>query len=234
MGVQTSDRFRRGLGALALTSGVAVAASACIPTGTAAVPVPTTAPPAPPTTIDPAKIAPWPVMGAPRFTAEQLVAWYRSKRIVGATNTVPVEELARLFIEEGRIEGVAGDLAFVQAMIETGWLRFSQRMPASNNNFSGIGAVDGGTGSSAFDTPALGVRAQIQYLKAYATPNFSLSMLANPPVSSRLLAVANWVKGKGALWSNFGNGVWATDPNYATLMDKLYRDLAARYNVRVK
>jgi hypothetical protein len=91
-----------------------------------------------------------PVMGASRVSAAQLVAWYESKRISGARPAVPVATLAALFIEEGRIEGVAGDLAFVQAMVETGWLRHSDRVPPHFFNYSGIGAVDSGVGAARF------------------------------------------------------------------------------------
>lgn len=189
-------------------------------------PAPTTVPtaPAPPIPV-PAHLADTSVMGASRVTAEQLAAWYASKNIQGAQSPVPVAELARLFIEEGAAEGVAGDLAFVQAMLETGWLRFSARMPPANNNFSGIGAVDNGTGSAAFATPRIGVRAQIQHLRAYADPTVTVANLANPLESPRFGLVNP--KGKAPLWRQFGNGNWATDPQYAgkilTLYDALLR-----------
>ena len=49
-------------------------------------------------------------------------------------------------------EGVAGDLAFAQSIIETGYFNFSARVLPSYNNFSGLGAVDGGTGAATFAT----------------------------------------------------------------------------------
>jgi hypothetical protein len=173
-------------------------------------------------------------MGRPALSAEQLAAWYRSKKIVGATPTVTVDVLARLYIEEGFRAGVAGDIAFAQAMVETGWLRFSARVPGSYNNFAGIGAYDGGTGAASFATAQLGVRAHIQLLRAYADPYVTEATLGAPPVATNWKSIANWVDGKAPLWSNFGNGTWATSPDYAPLLDKLYRDAAAHAGVTVK
>jgi hypothetical protein len=85
-----------------------------------------------------------PVMGPARLTASQLANWFSRRQpqpagVYGATE--PVAALATYFIEEGALEGVAGDVAFVQSIIETGWFRFSGAVPGSKNNFAGIGAV---------------------------------------------------------------------------------------------
>ena len=69
-----------------------------------------------------------PVMGSARLSASQLVNWFNRRQpqptgVYGATE--PVEALVAYFIEEGAREGVAGDVAFVQSIIETGWFRFS-------------------------------------------------------------------------------------------------------------
>lgn len=168
------------------------------------------------------------------MTAEQLVSWYRSKAGTGATPSVPVEELARLYIEEGRVEGVAGDLAFVQAMIETGWLRFSARVPGAFNNFAGLMAYDGQTGAASFPTAQLGVRAHIQFLRAYGDAQVTADTLADPPVSPRWTVVLPAVRGIAPSWADFGNGVWASAPAYATLIDAMYRGLAAQAGVSVK
>ncbi|MCU1370197.1 MAG: Mannosyl-glycoprotein endo-beta-N-acetylglucosaminidase, partial [Ilumatobacteraceae bacterium] len=85
-----------------------------------------------------------PVMGRSRVTAAQLAGWFRSK---GKTSkaTVSIDALAAHYISEGADEGVAGDLAFAQSIVETGYFAFSTRVLPSYNNFSGLGAVDGGT-----------------------------------------------------------------------------------------
>ena len=108
---------------------------------------------------------------------------------------------------------MAGDLAFAQSIVETGYFTFSSRVPASFNNFSGLGAVDGGTGAASFPSAQIGVRAQIQHLRAYADPTVTTAKLAHPLVDPRFSLVSP--KGKAPTWEQFGNGIWATDPGYA-------------------
>lgn len=169
-------------------------------------------------------MATWPgptVMGPSRVSASDLTSWFNSKNS-GGSATVPVRQLAQMFIEEGAAEGVAGDLAFVQAMLETGWLRFSARMPRRHNNFSGLGAVDSGKSSEAFPSARIGVRAQIQHLRAYADPKVRPSRLAHRLVDTRFHYVP---KGRAQRWAVFGSGVWASSPRYGSDMLRLYADL---------
>ncbi|MGI9577080.1 MAG: glucosaminidase domain-containing protein [Microthrixaceae bacterium] len=162
-----------------------------------------------------------PVMGFTQATAADLAAWFHSKGS-GGSATVSVEALAEMFISEGAAENVAGDLAFVQAMVETGWLRFSGRMPHNHNNFSGIGAVDSGSSSAAFPDARTGVRAQIQHLRAYADPWVTSSDLAHPLVDPRFHMVS---RGTATTWAHLGNGNWATDPGYSSKIHRLHNDL---------
>ena len=160
-------------------------------------------------------------MAASRLSAAELTAWFSSRRITDARPPVPVSELARYFIEEGAREGVSGDVAFIQAILETGWFRFSERMPPEHNNFAGIGAVDGGFSSAVFPDARIGVRAQIQHLRAYADRTVTCSNFATPKVTPRCHLVTP--KGKTPNWADMGAGNWATDPGYATKIANLYR-----------
>ena len=186
--------------AAAVAASLAILAGACVPGG-----------------------APLPVMGSSKVNASQMAGWFNSKASGGGA-TVPVEVLAQQFLNEGEAEGVAGDVAFVQAMIETGWLRFSARMPVHHNNFSGIGAVDSGSSSAAFHSAEVGVRAQIQHLRAYADSSANVFTLNRPLVDPRFHLVN---KGVAPSWGHFGNGNWATDPGYAFKVHSLYAELQA-------
>jgi hypothetical protein len=167
------------------------------------------------------------VMGSARLNASQLVAWFSRRQpqpagVYGATE--PVEPLASYFIEEGSREGVAGDIAFVQSIIETGWFRFNGAVPASKNNFAGIGAVDSSPGDAAsFPDARTGVRAQIQHLRAYAdaaATTCTVPPLRSPCVDPRFALVTP--KGRAPLWNQFGGGVWASSSTYGL-------DILARY-----
>lgn len=170
----------------------------------------------------PASAAVTPVMDTSVVTAAELANWYRSK---GKTNgaTVDIDTLAALFINEGAAEGVAGDVAFAQSIVETGYFGFSSRVPGSFNNFSGLGAVDGGTGAAQFPDAQTGVRAQIQHLRAYADPKVTVANLANPLVDPRFNLVSP--KGKAPNWEQFGGGIWASDPAYSGKVLGIYQQI---------
>jgi hypothetical protein len=168
-----------------------------------------------------------PIMGDAKLTAEQLAAWYHS---TGATpHLAPgmtIDELARIYIEEGAAEHVRGDVAFAQSIIETG--SFGE---APTNNFAGIGTCDSCSEGYAFPTPRDGVRGQIQLLRSYADPESRAGNLANPPEpgvfgNNPFQAAAAYdsfgLKGKAPLWNVMGAGNWATDPYYASKVLEVY------------
>ena len=78
-------------------------------------------------------------------------------------------DLPRLYLEEGKKEGVRGDIAFAQSLHETGFFKFGGDVLSEQNNFAGIGAIGNGEKGYVFKMPREGVRAQIQHLKAYAS-----------------------------------------------------------------
>ncbi|MEX2255251.1 MAG: glucosaminidase domain-containing protein [Acidimicrobiia bacterium] len=180
-------------------------------------------PPPPPA---PAPSGTVPVMGAASVGAAQLVNWFlnRQPQPAGTYNaTVPIDTLAALYIEEGAAEGVKGDVAFVQAIVETGWFRFGGSVPAWMNNFAGIGATDTNPAPASFPDARTGVRAQIQHLRAYAdagATSCTIPPLHNPCVDPRFNLVVP--KGKAPTWNQMGNGNWATSTTYASSILGLY------------
>lgn len=80
-------------------------------------------------------------------------------------------EYAQLYLEEGEAEGVRGDGAWIQSCKETGNFKFNSGTAVTfdQNNFCGLGVTRKGLKGHSFDTPRLGIRAQIQHLKGYAT-----------------------------------------------------------------
>ena len=78
--------------------------------------------------------------------------------------------LIPLYLSEGKAEGVRGDIAFAQSCIETGNFGFcGSAVTLDQNNFCGMGVASNGMRGNSFDTPQLGIRAQVQHLKAYAS-----------------------------------------------------------------
>lgn len=150
------------------------------------------------------------IMGTAEATAEQMALYCRSKNVAPKLTSCTLEELAQMFLEEGKAEGIRGDIAFAQSLKETGFFKYGGIVLPSQNNYAGIGALNGnGKGEAAtFPSPRIGVRAQIQHLKAYA----SKKALVNPCVDPRFHLVtrgsAPYVEWMGAADNPNGKG-WA-------------------------
>lgn len=151
------------------------------------------------------------VMGQSTATAAQLAGWFATTARTPKLD-VAVADLATMYVEEGAREGVRGDLAFAQSIVETGYFGFSPSVPPDYHNYSGLGATGGGVRGAGFPDARTGVRAQIQHLRAYADPSLrSAADLKAPLVDPRFrYLVPN--ERTVPCWEQFGSGVWAADP----------------------
>lgn len=138
----------------------------------------------------------------------------------GAAN---IEEFCQIFYEEAIAENIRPEVAFCQAMKETGFLQFGLDVKPDQCNFAGLGATGNGVAGNSFASVREGIRAQIQHLKAYATKD----NLINACVDSRFNYVkrgsAPYVEWLGKKENPTGDG-WATGANYGT-------DIVARMKV---
>jgi hypothetical protein len=169
-----------------------------------------------------------PVLGPTVLTADQMAGYIRAK---GYTTNIQtsIGDLAQIYVEEGTAEGVRGDLAFAQSIIETGGFR-----SAPDNNFAGLGWCDSCAYGTRFPTPRDGVRAQIQHLKNYADPTSRAAGLAHPPspywYSPDPAEAARkfdtfFAKGWAPTWNDMGHGNWATDRGYAAKVLGVYQSM---------
>ncbi len=167
-----------------------------------------------------------PVIGPNTLTVDQMVAWFNAQGYRPRLSNTSVPELAQMYLEEGGAEGVRGDFAFAQAVVETGG--FSA---ADDNNYSGLGWCDTCARGIVFPTPRDGIRGQIQLLLNYADSGSRVANLHNPlsPYVWRSEAAFDtyFAKGWAPTWSDMGHGNWATDPNYAGKVIGVYRSMAA-------
>ncbi len=134
-------------------------------------------------------------------------------------------DLPTIYREEAAIEGVNYDIAFCQMCLETGFLQFDGDVQPDQNNFGGIGAIGKGARGDRFSDQRIGVRAQIQHLKAYATTK----PLVLPLVDPRFSLVK---RGTAPLLGQLA-GKWAEDDNYdkkiMVILRHLY-DLSGIFN----
>lgn len=107
------------------------------------------------------------IMGASRISEEQMLSYLQS---VYPDAPEEVKQLPGLYLEEGRKEGVRGDVAFAQAVLETGHFEYEgSAVTPDQHNYCGLGVTRNGMKGESFPTAREGVRAQIQHLKAYAS-----------------------------------------------------------------
>lgn len=170
------------------------------------------------------------IMGKAQATASQMAAFCLSKNASPQLPSCTVEELARMFIEEGEAEGVRGDVAFAQSLHETGYFKYGGIVTPEMNNFAGIGALNGNaTGQAAsFPDPRTGVRAQIQHLKAYASTEALVNACVDPRFSLVARGVASYVEWLGAADNPQGRGWAVPGAGYGANIVKLLGQIMAQ------
>lgn len=123
------------------------------------------------------------IMGQAQVSKEAFKKYF--KEIAKKNNYVyklncTIDELVDLAYEEGAIEGVRGDIVLAQAIWETGYFQYGGIVDANDNNYAGIGATGAPGVKEKFQTPRLGIRAQVQHLKAYASTDSLVLDLVDP------------------------------------------------------
>lgn len=151
-----------------------------------------------------------PIMGGAVAAAARMEAFVLGVNPAPKLPSCTVRELAEMFLEEGRAEGVRGDVAWAQAIQETGYFRYGRIVTPDMNNYSGIGALyeDRSGFGARFDSPRLGVRAQVQHLKAYATDGPLVGECVDPRFGLVPRGSAPYVEWLGAADNPSGRG-WA-------------------------
>lgn len=156
------------------------------------------------------------VLGPSVLTAAQIEGWFASTG-ARATVSVPMVQLVTDYLKASLATGVRGDVAFAQAVVETGYFSFPVhgQDPASYNNFAGIGACDHCKHGWRFPSAMAGVLSQQLLLSAYATPV--------PVVGSRAPV---GVQGCCRTWMAL-SGVWASNPAYGYTVLTVYNEMLA-------
>lgn len=153
------------------------------------------------------------IAGKAVATAAQMVAYIKAKR-PGVEQSVI--DMIPLYISEGKAEGIAGDIAFAQSCVETGNFAFPSETCAvklSQNNFAMMGVTNTFAQGESFETPQLGIRAQIQHLKAYANSEALVGDCVDPRFKYVSRGSAPYVEWLGQQENPKGKG-WATAKGY--------------------
>lgn len=168
------------------------------------------------------------ILGPPVLTTDDLVAWYRTYYPADPP-VAPIADIIDSYLRIGEEEGVTGDIAFAQAILETGGFRSGH---AQGFNFAGIGAYDHCAPGCGFRFPNLdaGVRAHIHLLRAYADPGLTTAQLAAAP-NRQVAPERVGVRGCCPRWTGL-TGVWASDPQYDRKVLGIYRLMVETHRAR--
>ncbi|KUK53972.1 MAG: Copper amine oxidase domain protein [Desulfotomaculum sp. 46_296] len=139
------------------------------------------------------------IMGTSQLTADQMEAYLageapriktKMEKMGREFNSMP--KLAELYLKIGEEYGIRGDIAYFQAVKETGYFQFTGSVQSWQNNYCGLWATgnpctseeslngadpdqvrfEKGVHGAIFSSPEAGIEAHIQHLYAYATKNF--------------------------------------------------------------
>ena len=165
------------------------------------------------------------ICGKAKATAAQ-IAGYMVK--VNPKTASFAAELAQLYIEEGQAEGIRGDIAAAQSMIETGNFDFTgSAVTFDQNNFCGMGVTAKGMKGNSFASRREGIRAQIQHLKAYATEDAPKQTCIDPRYKYVKKGCAPYVEWLGQKENPNGYG-WAAGSGYGSkilaVLDKIINE----------
>ena len=115
------------------------------------------------------------IEGTTSVSVKQMTDYFRQSKYSYPTDIMKkggastLEEFCQIYYDEAEKEGIKAEVAFAQAMKETGWLQFKGDVKAEQYNFAGMGATGNGVTGESFKDVREGVRAQIQHLKAYGS-----------------------------------------------------------------
>lgn len=175
-----------------------------------------------------------PIMTTPTTSVDRMVSYYKSNatfpnyyqehdtEIKASSN--PLQTFCQIFYDEAVAEGVDPGVVFAQAMKETGFLRFGGDVKIEQYNFCGLGATGGGAAGQAFGSVRLGVRAQVQHLKAYASQEDLKNAVVDPRFQYVTRGCATFAEYLGIQENPWGKG-WATASNYgySIVNDYMYK-----------
>ena len=189
------------------------------------------------------------ILGDIVLTAEDLYA-YSEPQIPNMRLTCTIEELINYYLTIGAKYHLRGDLAYLQAIKETGWFKFNRPQSylapdgeggwvrvyeprpeglyatPEDNNFCGLG-ITGKLGDEAslcrFATAELGVTAHIQHIYAYATADALPE--GEEIVDPRFYYMEH---GSKPSWIELGTNSWTSDPEYGQSIINAYTKALAK------
>lgn len=159
------------------------------------------------------------ITGASDVTVDQMMAYYKKyatyPSFYAFTDAPTLKKFCQIYYNECQAEGIKAEVAFAQAMKETNFLRYTGDVGIGQFNFAGIGATGGGAKGNSFASVTIGIRAQVQHLKAYANDEPLKKGCVDPRFIYVARETAPYVEWLGIPDNPYGKG-WATAQNYGS------------------
>ena len=171
------------------------------------------------------------IMGKSTTTLQQLIRYYNANATyptyyATANSDAPtITDFCKIYLDECKKEGVRAEVAFAQAMKETDFLKYGGNTKISQYNFVGLG-VTGKSGGDSFATVRLGIRAQVQHLKAYASTDSLVNTCVDNQFSSVTRGSAKYVEWLGKNDNPNGAG-WPAGSGYGANIKSYMKKLAS-------
>ncbi|EDU35673.1 N-acetylmuramoyl-L-alanine amidase [Clostridium sporogenes ATCC 15579] len=154
-----------------------------------------------------------PIVGRAQLTQDQAFNYFRTRN--SEKSDQAVKNFISIVWQEANLEGIKPDVAFMQIMKETNFLRFTGDVKECQNNFAGIGATGGGVSGAYFKDTRTGVRAVVQHLKAYCSTEGLRTSCVDPRFTYVKRGISPYVEWLGIGENpNYPDQGWAADNNY--------------------
>ena len=167
------------------------------------------------------------------MTVSQMVKYYNTYSSIAYPSAAltkggaaDIETFCKIIKEEADAENMKADVVFIQAMLETGYLKFGGDVKISQFNFAGLGATGNGVAGNSFKDVRTGIRAQVQHLKAYANKEALKNICVDVRFSYVTRGSAPYVEWLG-IQENPNGGGWAASKNYGNDLLGLINKLKA-------
>ena len=173
------------------------------------------------------------ITGTSSVTVSQMVKYYNTYSSIAYPSAAltkggaaDIETFCKIIKEEADAENMKADVVFIQAMLETGYLKFGGDVKISQFNFAGLGATGNGVAGNSFKDVRTGIRAQVQHLKAYANKEALKNTCVDVRFSYVTRGSAPYVEWLG-IQENPNGGGWAASKNYGNDLLGLINKLKA-------
>lgn len=158
------------------------------------------------------------IAGSASLPQEHAVSFIKSSAPTAKLNC-SVDKIVEHYYKEAEKEGIRGDVALAQALVETGFFKYGGSVNYKQNNFCGLGTTSSAVRGASFPTPEMGVRAHIQHLLVYSSKKNPSERIIDPRFDT--VKRLPHLYATSQTWMEL-SGRWAADKGYGVKVLTVY------------